>query len=560
MTRSLGGSRLTVPLLALVLAFLLAYTIGLLLPGGPTFLVDVVLSISTQWIAVLVFIAAAVRTGFRRIEIVLATAAVAFSAFGDTFYALAADSDGYLVSPSLADAGYLLFYPFMVAAIAVLARRQRRGARIEWTVLLDSTVAALGSAALLALLLTPVLDSAVASGTVVDSTIAVMYPALDLLLVAVIAGIAASPSIDLGPRWGYLVVGLLAFAAADIAYALLSDAGLYMAGTPLDALWTLGLALLAWWVEAQQTDTGYRERSAATAAPILALAVLAALTVLVTASMTGVSPIAVALAATTVGFAAVPVILRQIALRRLLTGQQAVVAQLEELDRAKSEMMATVNHEIRTPLTSIRGYLELVIQGEGGVIPSSAGEMLRVADHNAQRLAGLVDDMLTMSRLDAGASSPERQPVDLGALLYRVTASLQPFAASRKVTLDIDEAEAAATVIGDETQLERAFTNLTQNALKFTPAGGSVGIEMAREGDAIIVRVIDTGIGIPEHEMPLLFGRFYRASNAQKGAVPGSGLGLAIVRSLVRAHNGDISITSTVDVGTTVRVELAAAE
>jgi signal transduction histidine kinase len=551
---------LTVPLLALVLAFLLAYTIGLLLPGGPTFLVDVVLSISTQWIAVLVFIAAAVRTGFRRIEIVLATAAVAFSAFGDTFYALAADSDGYLVSPSLADAGYLLFYPFMVAAIAVLARRQRRGARIEWTVLLDSTVAALGSAALLALLLTPVLDSAVASGTVVDSTIAVMYPALDLLLVAVIAGIAASPSIDLGPRWGYLVVGLLAFAAADIAYALLSDAGLYMAGTPLDALWTLGLALLAWWVEAQQTDTGYRERSAATAAPILALAVLAALTVLVTASMTGVSPIAVALAATTVGFAAVPVILRQIALRRLLTGQQAVVAQLEELDRAKSEMMATVNHEIRTPLTSIRGYLELVIQGEGGVIPSSAGEMLRVADHNAQRLAGLVDDMLTMSRLDAGASSPERQPVDLGALLYRVTASLQPFAASRKVTLDIDEAEAAATVIGDETQLERAFTNLTQNALKFTPAGGSVGIEMAREGDAIIVRVIDTGIGIPEHEMPLLFGRFYRASNAQKGAVPGSGLGLAIVRSLVRAHNGDISITSTVDVGTTVRVELAAAE
>jgi len=546
--------------LALVGVLLLAYFIGLLLPIGPTFIVDVLLSIATQWAAVLVFIVVAAQSRFRRVEIVLATLAVAFSAFGDTYYALAADADGYLASPSLADAGYLLFYPFMVAAIVVLSGRRRRATRIGWTVLLDSAVAALGSAALLALLLTPVLDAAVSSGSAADATLAVMYPALDLLLVALIGGIAASPSIDLGPRYLFLVFGLLVFAAADVAYALLSQAELYTAGTPLDVTWTVGLVLLAWWAAAPNWQSEPRERSSATAAPMLTATVLASLVVLVVASFAAVSPTAVALAAGTVGLAVVPVIQRQLSLRKLLAGQRAVVAQLEELDRAKSEMMSTLNHEIRTPLTSIRGYLELVIEGEGGVIPLEAGEMLRVADHNAERLASLVDDMLTMSRLDAGATTPEREPVDLGALLSRVVASLRPFATSRKVELDIDETEAAAIVIGDETQLERAFTNLTQNAVKFTPAAGSVGIEMAREAGSIVVRVIDTGIGIPENDMPLLFGRFYRASNAQKGAIPGSGLGLAIVRSLVRAHHGEISISSTVDVGTTVRVELPAAE
>jgi two-component system, OmpR family, phosphate regulon sensor histidine kinase PhoR len=248
--------------------------------------------------------------------------------------------------------------------------------------------------------------------------------------------------------------------------------------------------------------------------------------------------------------------LRQIEARRLLEGQRELVVQLQELDRAKSEMLATVNHEIRTPLTSVRGYIELVIQGEGGMIPPEASSMLQIADHNAERLAVLVDDMLTMSRLDAGSAKPDRQPVDLRRLLYRVVASLQPFASSRKVSLDIDEADADVTVIGDEAQLERAFTNLTQNALKFTPAGGSVGIEMELDDEAVIVRVIDTGMGIPEHDLPFLFGRFYRASNAQKGAVPGTGLGLAIVHSLLRANHGEVSIASTVDVGTTVRVSL----
>jgi two-component system, OmpR family, phosphate regulon sensor histidine kinase PhoR len=297
-------------------------------------------------------------------------------------------------------------------------------------------------------------------------------------------------------------------------------------------------------------------RSSATAIPILTAAVLMALAVLVIATQVPVSGVAIVLAAAALALATAPVILRQVEAKRRLEAQQQLVAQLQELDRAKGEMLATVNHEIRTPLTSVRGYLELVMQGEGGKIPPDALEMLRIADHNSERLAFLVDDMLTMSRLDAGTSKPDPQQVDLRRLLYRVVASLQPFANSRRVDLDIDEDDVDVTITGDEAQLERAFTNLTQNAIKFTPVGGSVGIEMEIDGTNVVVRVIDTGMGIPEHDLPFLFGRFYRASNAQKGAVPGTGLGLAIVHSLIRAHYGDVSIASTVDVGTTVRVAL----
>jgi signal transduction histidine kinase len=362
--------------------------------------------------------------------------------------------------------------------------------------------------------------------------------------------------INLGRRSYLFMSALVSFGAADIFYTLLSQIGQYEKHHPVDALWTVGLALFAWWAAEQSDAESSERRSTATAVPILTAAVLTALAVLVTATQTRISTVAIVLAACTLGLAAVPVILRQLEAKRLLAAQEELVRQLEELDRAKTEMLATVNHEIRTPLTSVRGYLELVIHGEGGLIPAEAGEMLKIADHNAERLAVLVDDMLTMSRLDAGSAKPDRQPVDLRRLLYRVVASLQPFAASRKVSLDIDEDDVDVTVLGDEAQLERAFTNLTQNAVKFTPAGGSVGLEMELDSGSVVVRVIDTGMGIPEHDLPFLFGRFYRASNAQKGAVPGTGLGLSIVHSLIRANRGDVSIASTVDVGTSVRVAL----
>lgn len=554
-----GFPALTAALWVMML-LLTAYAVGTVIPKTqPNFFVEVVLCLATGLAAIAVFIVVAIHTRFRRVDVVLVGLAVCCNVFADFFYTIAADSDGYLQSPSAADVGYFLFYPLLLAAFAIVVRRNGRlHVWVGWTVALDAAVAILGAGALLVLLLSPVLSS-LPSENVADALVAASYPALDLLLIALVGAVSASPHINLGRRSVFGVIGMLAFAAGDVLYTLLGQQGLYQSGSPIDVLWAIGLALFAWWAAGQGEKPELSRTPIASSVPILAATVLTALAVLVTSSQVQVHPIAVVLAALTLGLATVPVILRQVQAKRLLAAQQEIVAQLEEVDRSKSEMLATVNHEIRTPLTSIRGYLELVINGEAGPIPPEAERMLRTVDHNADRLAFLVDDMLTMSRLDSGMAIPDREPVDLLRLLYRVVASLQPFASSRDVSLDIDEFDVEATVIGDEVQLERAFTNIAQNAVKFTPNHGSVGIELEREGDNIVVRVIDTGIGIPESDMHLLFSRFFRASNAQSEAMPGTGLGLAIVRGLVRAHQGDITIASTVDVGTTVRVTLPVA-
>jgi signal transduction histidine kinase len=546
---------LTAALWAMVIV-VSAYVIWLLVPGTLAYpLVDAILFVGAELAILAVFVATVIRTRASRPAVILVGLAVTSTLVGDIIRAVEPAQKGMSASPTVVDVAYLLYYPLMLCAFILMLRRNPLpGGRISLTVVLDAAVAALGSGALLAALLTPALSD-LGGESVVAVVIAASYPALSLLLLAIVGAVAASPSIDLGKYSLVFVFGLLAFAAGDVVFAILDQAGQYRTGVPGDALWIIGLALFSWWAAGQAEAEVARPRDGS-ATPILTTAVLTALAVLVAATQMPVAPTAIVLAAAALGLAAAPVILRQIEARRLLEGQRELVVQLQELDRAKSEMLATVNHEIRTPLTSVRGYIELVIQGEGGMIPPEASSMLQIADHNAERLAVLVDDMLTMSRLDAGSAKPDRQPVDLRRLLYRVVASLQPFASSRKVSLDIDEADADVTVIGDEAQLERAFTNLTQNALKFTPAGGSVGIEMELDDEAVIVRVIDTGMGIPEHDLPFLFGRFYRASNAQKGAVPGTGLGLAIVHSLLRANHGEVSIASTVDVGTTVRVSL----
>ena len=553
-----AGSRAQLVSFWLMVALVLAYLIGLAVPPyGPDLIVDVVLSLAAEAAAVAVFWVVLAVSQTRRHEVLLVAIGLSFSLLADVYYAVTADF-GYLPSPSPGDIGYYLFYPFLFAALVVTVRRQKPGMRwIGWTTALDAAVCALGSGALLSFLLVPSL-SGVPADEMTDAVIAATYPGLDLLLVAIVGAVAASPEFNLGRRSAVFICALIFFAAGDVAYIMLGQAGLYYAGHPIDALWVIGMALFGSWAAALSSTGDIRGRSGDTAVPLLAGSVLVALAVLVTATQTHVSLLAIVLAALTLGVAAAPVMVRHVDARRVLAQQQALVRQLEELDRAKSEMMATVNHEIRTPLTSIRGYIDLVVGGDGGALPPKAHEMLSVAQHNAERLAVLVDDVLTMSRIDAGSAKPEREPVDLRPLLYRVVASLQPFAASRKVDLDIDEDDIIAIVTGDEGQLERAFTNITQNALKFTPAGGSVGIELERDETTIVVRIIDTGMGIPERDLPFLFGRFYRASNAEKGAVPGTGLGLAIVRSLVRAHHGDISIASTLGVGTTARVTLPA--
>ncbi|MCU1543410.1 MAG: Alkaline phosphatase synthesis sensor protein PhoR [Microbacteriaceae bacterium] len=549
-------------LIVLTVVANVVYLGALLLPGDPaSALVDIWLSETAQWAPAVLFWLVAVRTGFARWEVVLAAAATTFNTAGDTYYSLAMSSDGNLPSPSLADLGYLGYYPLLMAALVVLVRRQSR--KSHQSVALDAALAVLGTSAVLAVILGPIFADATSGVPPLDGIIPALYPLFDLLLVATIVGISASPVLRIGPRWQFLVLGLLFLTGADIAYALLNHRDAYSAGTPLDAAWSIGIALTAVWVNGVDVSPSVPttiSSSSGRTLPVPAISVLAGLGVLLFATQAAVPTFALVLAAATVALSAVPIMFRQASLARLLEGQELVVEQLRKLNASKSDMIGTVSHEMRTPLTSIVGFVELVLDDPAGDLPEDAKDMLRVVDRNARRLENMVDNMLTMTRLESSDATPPAAPVVIARLLRATADSLRPFTTSRDVRLSIT-CDDSFIVEGDERQLERVFTNVMENAIKFSPAAGVVRI-VAAPGTALVgepsveISISDSGMGIPDDELPQLFDRFFRASNARDTVVPGAGLGLAIVREIVHAHGGDIAVHSVLGEGTTFRITL----
>lgn len=252
----------------------------------------------------------------------------------------------------------------------------------------------------------------------------------------------------------------------------------------------------------------------------------------------------------------------------LITAQRTVLARQRELDREKTDFVATINHELRTPLTSITGYLDLILDTTGEGISPEIAQMLEIVGRNANRLNHLIGDLLTISRSDAEETRMDVEELVLRDLLEPVIASLTPSATSRNITLTLDETDPELRLDlrldGDREQLERVFSNLISNAVKFTPPNGSVRIGAdlaeAEDGSPPMIRVCvrDTGIGIPEEDLPKLFSRFFRASNATSAAIPGTGLGLSIVQDIVNQHGGKLCITSEMGKGTCAEVKLPA--
>ena len=252
----------------------------------------------------------------------------------------------------------------------------------------------------------------------------------------------------------------------------------------------------------------------------------------------------------------------------LIMAQRTVLARQRELDREKTDFVATINHELRTPLTSITGYLDLILDSSGGGVSPEIAQMLEIVGRNANRLNHLIGDLLTISRADAEETRMDVEELVLRDLLEQVIASLTPAAASRNIDLIMDETDPELQLDlrldGDREQLERVFSNLISNAVKFTPPHGSVRIEAGmadpEDGTAPMIRVCvrDTGIGIPAEDLPKLFSRFFRASNATAAAIPGTGLGLSIVQDIVSQHGGKLSISSVMGKGTCAEVMLPA--
>jgi signal transduction histidine kinase/HAMP domain-containing protein len=245
---------------------------------------------------------------------------------------------------------------------------------------------------------------------------------------------------------------------------------------------------------------------------------------------------------------------------RLYEAENRLVEDLKSLDQAKSDFFATVSHELRAPLTSIEGYVEMLAEGEGGPVTGEQRKMLDVVDHSAVRLRNLIEDVFTLSKLESDAFSTVMRPVEVGKVISAAADELQPEVARRGLTLTSDCRRDGLTVDGDAGQLGRVLVNLLSNAVKFTPDGGRITVTAAATGGSAVITVSDTGIGIPAKDQQELFTRFFRASNAVQQAIPGTGLGLAIVRTIVTNHGGDITLTSHEGQGTTftIRIPLAA--
>jgi PAS domain S-box-containing protein len=238
--------------------------------------------------------------------------------------------------------------------------------------------------------------------------------------------------------------------------------------------------------------------------------------------------------------------------------QKALVEDLRAADKAKSDFISTVSHELRTPLTSITGYLEMLQDGLGGPLNENQQMMIDVVDRNAQRLLNLIEDVLTLSRLESGSVKLNRSEADVRSMVTAAVETLLPQIHNSGLVLEVDVSQNCGSLVGDVNQLERVLINVLNNAVKFTPSGGRLSINAYRQGSSVTISVSDTGVGIPVEEQPHLFSRFFRASTAQTHAVQGTGLGLTIVKSIVERHGGAVSLQSAPGVGTTVYIELPA--
>jgi PAS domain S-box-containing protein len=225
-------------------------------------------------------------------------------------------------------------------------------------------------------------------------------------------------------------------------------------------------------------------------------------------------------------------------------------AELHELDRLKSDFVATVSHELRTPLTSIRGYTEILSDDEH--LADQQRSIVDIIDRNGQRLMSLIEDLLTFSSIESDTLTLARGPVQMRQLIESACEAVRPVLESAQLALSLDIAPSLPIVDGDGGQLERVLLNLLSNAVKFSDPGGAVLVTAKAELDHIVVSVEDSGVGIPVHEQPKLFTRFYRTTDAQRRAINGSGLGLAISKAIVEAHDGWIRLESTEGLGTTI--------
>ncbi len=223
----------------------------------------------------------------------------------------------------------------------------------------------------------------------------------------------------------------------------------------------------------------------------------------------------------------------------------------EATDRLKTELVATASHELRTPMTSIRGFVDMLLLGTFGEVNQTHREPLLVIKNNVVRLVQLIDELLDMSRVEAGEAPMRVEPTDVAEVIRDVAAVLDGQFRERQIDLALDLPAGLPVIRADRQRLAQIAVNLIGNACKYTPRGGKVRVALRNGGGEVRVEVRDNGVGIPPEAHPHIFTPFFRADNPLRDEVGGTGLGLSITRKLVELHGGRIWFESRVDEGST---------
>lgn len=239
-----------------------------------------------------------------------------------------------------------------------------------------------------------------------------------------------------------------------------------------------------------------------------------------------------------------------------LETERQAVERLREVDQVKDAFVSSVSHELRTPITSMLGYIEMLEDGAYGELGPEQLDAVRRVAANSTRLLSLINDLLTLSRVQDGAMALSDRLVDLRTVVSAGTTVVAPTLEQRALELAVELPDEPVPFLGDRDMLERVVINLVGNAAKFTPEGGRVRVGLRTGADGISIQVSDTGIGIPRQEQERLFSRFFRSTLAQEQAIPGSGLGLSIAHAIVEKHGGTMSVESEPGEGTTFTVHL----
>ena len=238
---------------------------------------------------------------------------------------------------------------------------------------------------------------------------------------------------------------------------------------------------------------------------------------------------------------------------RLLSQQRETMRRLQELDQMKSDFIAITSHELRTPITAIRGFVKTLLRNQDKLSPDQVGSFMQIIDRQSSRLARLVEDLLFVSRIEAGTIHFQIEKVDLAEFLAETAESLGP---ERRSRLRFDVQPVGATVLTDPHRLDQVLRNLIENALKFSPADSPVQVDTMARNDWFQIAVTDQGVGITPEDLPRIFDRFHQVGQVMTREAEGAGLGLYITKRLVEAMGGAVTVTSSPGKGSTFRVWL----